>query len=395
MNKMTKASVAKVKGLAKGRSNAVRPTTRQILWARAAGRCQYRGCNCDLIGDLIAGKDDAQFGLVAHIVADAPNGPRGDLVRSRHLADNIHNLMLLCHTHHKLIDVDDVAKHPEDVLLAMKAEHEVRISMVVGMQPDRASHVLIYAANVGGHAAPVNYSEAASAMLPDRHPAESRAIEIQLIGSAFHDGDQKFWDNEVENLRRHFVTKVKGRLDDRSISHLSVFALAPQPLLIELGRLLGDITDVDVRQLHREPKGWRWAEDGSPLQFQVRRPTSPQGRPALVIGISATVTDERIIAALGPEVSIWSISVEEPHNDAMRRRSDLQAFRHTLRSLLNDIKATHGEAAEIAIFPAVPVSVAVEIGRVWMPKADLPMVIYDQNRATGGFARALSIGHVL
>jgi hypothetical protein len=66
--------------------------------------------------------------------------------------------------------------------------------------------------------------------------------------------------------------------------------------------------------------------------------------------------------------------------------------RQTLRGLLNEIKAAHGEAEEIAVFPAVPVSVAVEIGRVWMPKADLPMTIYDQNRATGGFAKALVIG---
>jgi hypothetical protein len=117
---------------------------------------------------------------------------------------------------------------------------------------------------------------------------------------------------------------------------ISVFALAPQPLLIEFGQLLSDITGVDVRQLHREPKGWRWAEDGSQLQFEVQRPTSTQGRPALVIEISATVTDERITAAMEPDACIWRISVNHPHNDAMRRGEDLRAFRRTLRSLLND-----------------------------------------------------------
>ena len=35
---------------------------------------------------------------------------------------------------------------------------------------------------------------------------------------------------------------------------------------------------------------------------------------------------------------------------------------------------------------------AIEVGRVWMPKADLPLVVYDQNRALGGFGRALEIG---
>jgi hypothetical protein len=35
----------------------------------------------------------------------------------------------------------------------------------------------------------------------------------------------------------------------------------------------------------------------------------------------------------------------------------------------------------------VPVSVAVEIGRVWMPKADLPLQIYDQSKQDGFLLR--------
>ena len=52
------------------------------LWAGAAGRCQYQGCNQDLIGDLISRNEDALFGFLAHIVADSATGPRGDPVRS-------------------------------------------------------------------------------------------------------------------------------------------------------------------------------------------------------------------------------------------------------------------------------------------------------------------------
>lgn len=46
------------------------------LWAKAAGRCQFRGCNKLLIGDLIAGKRTGKFGYIAHIVADEAGGPR-------------------------------------------------------------------------------------------------------------------------------------------------------------------------------------------------------------------------------------------------------------------------------------------------------------------------------
>jgi hypothetical protein len=47
----------------------------------------------------------------------------------------------------------------------------------------------------------------------------------------------------------------------------------------------------------------------------------------------------------------------------------------------------HGEQATIHIFPAVPVSVAIEIGRVRMPKSDLPLVVYDNIREKGFMPR--------
>ena len=75
----------------------------------------------------------------------------------------------------------------------------------------------------------------------------------------------------------------------------------------------------------------------------------------------------------------------------MRTEGDLGDFRRLLRRLLDRIKFVHGEAGLINVFPALPVSAAVEVGRVWMPKADLPLRVYDQNRTAGGFIPALEI----
>jgi hypothetical protein len=359
------------------RTNSASPRTRTVLWAKAAGRCQYAGCNKSLIGDLISGAEDKNFGFVAHIVAETPTGPRGDPVRSPLLADDVNNLMLLCHVHHKLIDVDEEDEHPESRLLAMKEAHERRIETVTAIGEDRASHVLRYAANIGGHESPVHYEQIAAAMLPDRYPAEARrTLDIELLGSARQDHEDEFWAFERENLGRQFTAKVRSQIEAREVRHLSVFALAPQPLLIELGRLLCDIVPADVYQLHREPKGWRWPADEPPaIRFRVRQSPRTNGPVALVLALSATVTDERIAAVLGADGAIWSIEAEAPHNDIMKRAADLAQFRVLLRSTFDRIKARHGERAVINIFPAMPVSAAVEVGRVWMPKADFPLVI--------------------
>jgi hypothetical protein len=79
----------------KNRTNALSPLGRVILWAKAAGRCQYSGCNKSLIGDLISGTEDKNFGFVTHIVADTPTGLRGDLIRSLLLSNEVSNMMLL------------------------------------------------------------------------------------------------------------------------------------------------------------------------------------------------------------------------------------------------------------------------------------------------------------
>jgi hypothetical protein len=67
------------------------------------------------------------------------------------------------------------------------------------------------------------------------------------------------------------------------------------------------------------------------------------------------------------------------------------AFRALVRTALDQIKAVHGQTEVLGVFPAMPVSLAVELGRVRLPKADMPWLLYDQVNARGGFIRALTI----
>lgn len=351
--------------------------TATVVWGRSAGRCQYKGCNAPLIGDLISGKETPKFGFIAHIVAGKATGPRGDAIRSPQLADNPVNLMLLCGIHHKLIDVDDVENHPEERLIEMKTLHEQRIGIVTEIDADLSSHVLRYGAGIGHRESIVSFDHCSLAMLPGRFPADRQGIGIEILGSVQNDGDDTFWKTEPDNLRKRFSTQVQPRLEAREIKHLSVFALGPIPLLVELGHLLGDITPMNVFQLHREPKGWNWPKDGDHIKFNLTRPNLMGSKIALKLGLSATITDDRVLAAMGDDTSIWAIESERPHNDSMRHPEDLRQFRRHIRSILNEIKAFHGQDKEIHVISALPVSAAVELGRCWMPKADLPLVIYD------------------
>jgi hypothetical protein len=99
------------------------------------------------------------------------------------------------------------------------------------------------------------------------------------------------------------------------------------------------------------------------------------------------VTDERIATVLGQDTPIWAIDAVKPGNDIMRHKADLREFRRLMRGIYDEVKGVHGEKAVIHVFPAVPLSVAIEIGRVRMPKSDLPLVVYDNIQGRGFLPR--------
>lgn len=371
---------------------AVTIKTRCIVWAKSAGRCQFPGCNDLLIGDLRAGNENLNKAYIAHIVASSANGPRGDKVRSPLLADDPDNLLLLCDAHHSLIDRDELDKYPEERLIQIKRECEKRIELATGVSPDLASFVVRYAATVGQNEGAVGFTKCREAMLPNFYPASRTPIDFSLSGLDLADSEPGYFELQAQNLKRQFDAKLRGEVEKQEINHISVFALAPIPLLMELGRLLSDITPTEVHQLHREPAGWRWAESGPELEFDTTAPDNKHDSIALKLELSSNISDERVRSTLGDDVSIWSLNVRNPHNDCMRYRDDLQAFRTNARKVLADIKDAHGEKTAINVFPAVPVSVAVEFGRIWMPKVDLPLHIFDQSRTDDGFVHRLSIG---
>jgi len=366
-------------------------TIQTELWGRAAGRCEFAGCNKPLWKSSVT-NERVNIAQKAHIYSFSEEGPRGNDRVSPEDLNSIDNLILVCHECHRKIDAEvDGGRYPASLLQEMKREHERRIELVTGIDPTRKSHILLYGANIGEHSAPLNFAGAATAIFPHRYPASDHAISLGLHNSAVSDRDEQFWFTERENLEKQFARRVRDRIADGEIVHLSVFSLAPQPLLIHLGTLLGDIIPCDVYQLHREPQTWVWPSGAEIPGYVIRKPQSKTGKAALVLSLSATIDVARVTSVLGEDGSIWVITVETPHNDLMKSREQLAELRAVLRRVFDQIKFAHGQSAILHIFPAAPVSACLEVGRVRMPKADMPWQLYDQVNPLGGFVPALSI----
>lgn len=324
----------------------------------------------------------------AHIYAYSPEGPRYDTVKSPKLETDFSNLMLVCGKCHPTFDNKGLVGHyTPELLMSMKRSHEERIELVTGIAPEKRSHVLLFGAKVGEHDSPLRFKEAANAMFPERYPS-GQAIELGLKNASFRDRDRAFWDVEPLHLERQFAEKVAVLKSGDQVQHYSLFGFAPIPLLMKLGVLLGDVYPADVFQLRREPSSWKWDESGDDVRHEIHPPSSTTGKVALKLELSASISDQRVIDVLGPDCSIWSVSNPNPGNDYIRTRGHLEDARTVFRAVMKQIKAHNQEPQEIHVFPAMPLSTAVEFGRVRMPKADPNLIVYDEYK---GFHHALTI----
>lgn len=371
----------------------IKPTIERELWARTAGRCQFKGCNTLLYKSAVT-QESVNLAEKAHIYSFSKDGPRGwgPFKTGLNKLNDISNLMLLCHGCHKKIDQEGgELRYPSKLLISWKKDHELRIETVTGITPENKSHVVLYGASIGSEKSPIHYHACVEAMFPDRFPANERPI-IASMKSALKDSSPEFWLAESTHLISTFNQRILPIIEEDQCKHFSVFSLAPQPLLILLGSLLTDKIDVETYQLHREPKSWCWQEsEDDDFDYIIRRPERFDGAPTLILSLSDHVAHERLEKPIGNNLSIWEITVKHPNNDFMQAKEQLVKFRKRLRRLIVEIKHKHGESTPLNIVPVMPVSCAVELGRTRMPKADMPWLIYDQDIKAQEFVKAIEL----
>ncbi|MCF1741458.1 HNH endonuclease [Paradevosia shaoguanensis] len=108
----------------------------KILWAAAAGRCSFQGCEERLCYHEAAEAAPYLLGEMAHIAGEKPGASRHDAQQTEAQRDHYQNLMLLCPTHHTLIDrKENEAVFTVEILHAMKAEHEASVMQRLDQDP--------------------------------------------------------------------------------------------------------------------------------------------------------------------------------------------------------------------------------------------------------------------
>jgi hypothetical protein len=374
----------------------VPPKTALEVWLRAGGRCEYRGCNIPLWKDeLTLAKMNRAY--LAHIIADSPGGPRGDPILSPKLKADPANIMLLCDTHHRLVDKGDVNGHTVELLLELKREHEDRIERQTAIQTERRTEILLFGTKIKDRSGQVNYDEAREAVLPERYPMSESGIRIDLATLDLNENDPEYWPlvgKQVERVLARHLGQGLGPTG-KPINHLSVFALAPIPALMSFGKILGDTIPADVYQRHRTAKHWSWRpleDEGFNYTLLIPDPAEHKSSVVAVnLSLSGIIHPTEIERAMKNRAPMYTITISQPRRDFLQSKEQLELFRSEWFKLIAQVRSDFGEDCIIHLFPAIPVAIAVEIGRSLLPKSDPTMIVYDQDKEHGGFQAVLTL----
>ena len=109
----------------------IRPSSATVkrLFAANGGRCAFPGCNVNLLP-----ASGGTLAEIAHIRASACGGPRHDPSQTDSERNEFDNLILLCPTHHALVDARPDSFGP-DQLTEMKKSHEAGVQQLLESAP--------------------------------------------------------------------------------------------------------------------------------------------------------------------------------------------------------------------------------------------------------------------
>lgn len=369
------------------RGKEIADSKKLILMGICGGKCEFRGCEKSIVQDMLTG-EKSNFSNYAHIVASSENGPRGDKVLSSKLSNDENNIMVLCRDHHKEID-DFPEKYTVNILKDMKREHEAYIQDLMSIHKEASVIGVKYTANISDRVTKINDEDIRKCAFRQNKYCKGQIINLS-DSKADERNNSKFYEFESENMKTNFLQSIKPLLKKEKVYKFLLCAIAPQPLLIYLGTLFSDITDVEVQQLQREPIQEWYLSDGKDENFDVKLniPNKKYAKVALNISITADISEERISNVLGKECDIIKIESTIHGNDIIKNKSQLEIYKKKIREAYESIKDTYGRDCEINVFPAMPISIAIETGRCWMKKAHPRLTIYDEKN---GFKKALEI----
>lgn len=362
----------------------IKESVRNALWARTAGRCTI--CNRRLLGDQRTYLHSVLLAELAHNIGatDGVESPRSEANDGVDDTEAEENLLLLCHDCHKIIDnPDHIDFFPPEKLREIKESFERRIEMVTDNGGLTRTAALRVGCVIRGSLAMASQREIAETLLAVNYlglveTRRSGDFTCRINGSA---GGRGFWDAAQQSID-DTLAQVRQAADSGDVEHVSVFAIAPVPLLVYLGFNLDDKTPTRLFQKHRDQfTGWSWSDQSSPVDFEIVAPG--QDASAEAVTLICALTSEVSRAAIPPDVAALPVIEVRPVGTPpgpilISHERTLVNFAERWRDALAMAEARFPSAQRWHLIASAPVTASIEAGRAIVRDVHPPVTLYER-----------------
>lgn len=360
-------------------------TVKMRLWGRAAARCVL--CSEWLI-DGTHFWHDIPVGELAHVVAasSGTNAPRGSAPLDESERAQEENILLLCHSCHRVIDSEAHRdKYTVDFLKARKAEHERRVREVTNFPTLRPASVLSLQAQVRGTFSRVTPEQISAGLLRAGLTGLGADTRNGRFDVTLDQSEKEGWAWEAARSKiDSTVARINEAITGEDTRVIAVFAIAPIPVLTYLGSRLDDKAEIVLfpRQRVDSDFAWSWpTTPDPPKHFTVNYEAEPSDATDIVaiMNVSGTVNKSRVPTGLlhAPVLTIAPDS-ETPRPDLIDSVDTLNEFSAAWRAALATIEERWPKTQHIHILAAVPTTAAIMIGRYRMRDAHSAFVLYQR-----------------
>lgn len=365
-------------------SRQIPSIVQNALWAVSAGRCEICGKKL-----FIEEKTNTLINISqkAHIHAFSENGPRFSVEKEN--PHEIDNLMLLCLEDHKMIDTFP-GTYTVPWLQEQKRLFEEKVSSVIDTQRIRSS---------------ILHFQSGITKQDTTKDEKAELCPVLLNNGNFFDGQYHRINIEMRGVEhtadyyQFMCSSIQNQMDQKSYflqnaDCVSVFGLAPQPLLLYFGFLLNDESNIKVYQRSRDGElKWDWKKQELTNHFSVDKLDSSKrnnlNEVNVIVSVSAEIDPNRVPKS--QTIPTIIIRAERQSHNAIQSVEDEEEFIRIFRNqVIERIRAEFPEITHINIFPAAPVSLPIRMGMNYQKNVDVEWRIFNQQTDVG-FVYALSI----
>jgi len=199
------------------------------------------------------------------------------------------------------------------------------------------------------------------------------------------EGSTLYWQN-VDAHIADAVDRLRRAVAAGDVTHVSVLALARIPALIRLGAALGEGIQVDLYPTRRRgSEGFGWTPGVEVAEFALdQRRSSDAAKVAVLVSLSGTVDAARLPADVDASWTIYEITLTNMTSsvETICSQAALDNFTRCWRDLLATLERDHAGIGSVSVFPAVPVTAAIAMGRALIRGAHPTLAIYDLSAAS-------------